>query len=93
MNEQQISLLDICERKHGGNAESIAANPSQAAKTIGRQEVMNTLGYSWLTSKEIASLMGKDLNCISGRISELKALGMVEKTGVRRGGCAELRRK
>jgi len=83
-------LFDICERKHGGNAESIEAN-ARADKRQGQRDVIATLTNARLTSKEIAIKLGKPLNCISGRCSELKMAGVIVPTGVRRDGSAELR--
>jgi hypothetical protein len=40
--------------------------------------------------KEIAVLMGKGFNAVAGRGSELKALGLVRKTGEVREGSAVL---
>lgn len=43
------------------------------------------------TSKEIALRLDKPLNAISGRISELKAAGLIRETEYRRDRCAVLR--
>jgi predicted transcriptional regulator len=37
-----------------------------------------------MTSKEIAKRMGVPIHFVSGRISEAKAMGLIEKTGLRR---------
>jgi predicted transcriptional regulator len=52
---------------------------------------MEALRFSPKTSKEIAEFLNRPLNAISGRLSELKAIGKIEKTGQRRDGAAELR--
>lgn len=81
---------DICSSKHGGNAESVEAN-GRVDKRQGQRDVIATLTNARLTSKEIAVRLGKPLNCISGRLSELKMAGVIMPTGVRRDGSAELR--
>ena len=69
---------DICINKHKGNEQSKAAN-----KTVRKQKDKNFIfdyiqqhgsGYS----KEIARVMQKGLNTISGRFSELKEEGLIE---------------
>lgn len=86
----QMTLDDICETRHRGNAESGAANPTRAAKQVQRFEVWNIIAqHDGITSKEIADILGRPLNCISGRISELKAQKLVTADG-RRDGCAIL---
>ena len=79
---------DITENRHKGSPESIAANKrvnkvKDRAKVF---ELIGKLGYSY--SKQIARLMDKPLNSISGRFSELKRDGMIEPTGDRNEGCA-----
>lgn len=82
---------DICENKHQQNAESIEANPNVSKKYKDRRRVFQIIlkTYRGITSKEIAEKMGRPLNCISGRISELKRDGSIEVIG-RRDGCAVL---
>ena len=81
--------LDICERRHRGNAESIAAN-LRADKQKGRTAVLSVLISHPATAKEIAAQLGVGINVISGRCSEIKMLGLVRATGVRRSGSMEL---
>lgn len=86
----QMTLEDICENRHRGNAESEAANPTPESKQIQRFEVWSIIARDkGVTSKEIADEMGRPLNCISGRISELKKQKMIAADG-RRDGCAIL---
>lgn len=85
---------DISSNKHGGNSES-----KQAHKRIGsrkeqqRLEVLEVISRypDGLSMKEVAHMMGVGFNVVSGRGSELKALGRVEKTGEIRDGSAVLR--
>ena len=81
---------DICENRHTGNAESVIANPVESSKTKDRYRVHEIiLSRNGITSKGIAEIMDRPLNCISGRISELKRMGEVEAIG-RENGCAKL---
>jgi len=84
-------LDDICRNRHSGNANSIRVNPSAAFKKRDRSKVYETIKRcgTGITSKEIAKLMDRRLNCISGRISELKQAGLVKVDG-RRGDCGIL---
>jgi Fic family protein len=45
----------------------------------------------YLTSKQVAYALGRPLNAISGRLSELLAMGELERTGARMDGAAVLR--
>ncbi len=87
-----LPLFDICEARHRRNEESIAAH-DRVNKKAGQSAVLGVLAHGAATSKEIAATLGTGLNCISGRISELKMLHKIEKTGIRRDGAAELKLK
>jgi len=93
MDGDKYTLDDVCVRKHRGNKESREANPSAKTKIRMRQYVLHYLKPKPQTSKELAQMMMKPLNAISGRISELKAMGLIEPTGERRRKCAVLRVK
>lgn len=83
-------MNDICENKHQQNAESVAANPGKESKQRDRIRVYQiVLDKSGITSKEIAKMMKRPLNCISGRITELKKTGQIMAIG-RENGCAKL---
>tara|TARA_Y100001973_G_C5170452_1_gene318723 strand:+ start:124 stop:444 length:321 start_codon:yes stop_codon:yes gene_type:complete len=83
-------MNDICENKHQQNAESVAANPGKESKQRDRFRVYKiVLDKSGITSKEIAAIMKRPLNCISGRITELKKNGRIMAIG-RENGCAKL---
>lgn len=86
---------DPCENRHLGNPQSIEAHKRvlhSKEETYKRIiEVLKTRGPS--TSKEIATALGVQLNCVSGRYSELKALGRIQETGIKRMGAAELEAK
>ena len=81
---------DICQNRHQGNSESMAANPASVVKQRDRSKVYEIIKLSsGITSKEIAEQMKRRLNCISGRISELKQAGLVTIWG-RRDACGIL---
>lgn len=86
------SSVDVCERKHGGNAESQAAFERLSEHlTESRQDVLFAVSKKLdggATSKEVADALGKPLNAISGRLTELAREGWIERTGERRDGAA-----
>lgn len=86
MTQTEIDF-DVCAAKHQANPESTAAN-TRVNKSAARQEVYDAL-VRWgdMTCKEIAQRLGKPMHKVSGRLTELKALGMVAPTDeVRDGG-------
>lgn len=95
MNLQALLPFDVSAGKHRGNKQSKAANPTGISKTEIREQVMWVLlHYGPSTCKEISERLNKPMHKVSGRISELKALGMVEPTGFVRnkGGVVRVRR-
>ena len=83
----QLGIFDITARKHKGNAASKAANPKAQAKKESHEKILELLRMNGrLTAKEISILLGKPFNAISGRFSELKMLGKIRGTGVRKEG-------
>lgn len=89
----QLSIdFDITARKHHGNAASRAAHESvKQHKADTSAEIISLLQRGPMTGKEIAHAMGRELHCISGRLSELIAAKKIERTGERREGSAVLR--
>lgn len=86
-------MNDICINRHQGNAQSLIAN-KRVQKERDRATVLAIIIKTGKShSKEIARLMNKQLNQISGRISELKANEIIEETGERIDGCAVYRLK
>jgi len=93
---QQASLLDqidICESRHRGSPESAAA----FEKIAGSKQAMydRILNFArgqqeGITVHEVAAAFGKTPNCVSGRLSELRMLGKLKKSGQRRNGAAVL---
>jgi len=92
MHEREMPLFDICEARHRGNSESQDANPATAAKRDAWKRILAALAIKPATSKELAEELGygDQIHRISGRLSELKAMKEIVKTGVRREGAAEL---
>lgn len=82
-------MKDICKSRHKGNTESEAAF-DKAKDTIPHQrqkvfEAIRLRSKKGLTCKELADLWAVGMNAISGRFSELKRDGLIEKVGVRNG--------
>jgi predicted transcriptional regulator len=82
-------MKDITENKHGGNANSTAAFETIENQLKPRQrEVHSCIFWSnGVTCKEIADTLATGMNAISGRLTELKAMGKIKVVG-RRDGCA-----
>ena len=83
----QIGIFDITSRRHKNNPSSRAANPKQSSKAIIQGQILELLQVNKrLTGKEIALMLGKPFNAISGRFSELKAMAKIRGTGIRKDG-------
>ena len=79
---------DVCFNRHGGNEQSITAN-QVINKDNDRALVLKFITeHKTAHSKQIARYLGKQLNCISGRLTELKADNLIIETGDRKEGCA-----
>jgi predicted Rossmann fold nucleotide-binding protein DprA/Smf involved in DNA uptake len=80
---------DICENRHGGNAESRDAF-SQVEPKIGdlHEQLLRALASRDLTSKELVRVTGLRYTTVSARLSELKLIGRIATTGARREGAA-----
>ena len=89
MRLPRLDSEDICENKHGGNAESVKANRRvSSTKVKSQQAILEILRqYGPLTCKEISMVKDAPMHQVSGRITELKELGLVRATAeVRDGG-------
>lgn len=86
---------DICVRRHRKNPESVAANPTPETKLRTRERIIAMLKEKPATSKDLCAALGlgDKISLISGRLSELKATGIIEPSGVQQDGCAVLRLK
>ena len=94
LNFDEFCDLDISASRHVGNLESQAAFAKVSLHILDRHRDILRLydRHSSMTAKEVAQALGRPLNAISGRISELKAGMFLEPTGLRREGSAVLRR-
>lgn len=83
--------FDICARRHGDNEQSqLAFQSIQRTRTEACAAVLafiQSQGASGATNKEIAAHLGKGINAVSGRRSELLADGLIVETDRRRDGC------
>lgn len=80
-------MNDICENRHGGNRESVGANPSRLKKAQDRELIKSLVKESHdrgLTLDEASETLGVPPNNISGRFTELCAEGVLVKTSIRR---------
>lgn len=83
---KQLSLFDICENNHGGNAESVAAFKSLNGNEL-RSKVMDHIascGKAGATCDEIELALGITHQSASARCTELKANGDVHSLTTRR---------
>lgn len=93
-NIEGLPLFDICKNKHKGNRNSIAANlRALPTKQRVKDLILNILADhpEGLICHEIAEILGKPLNTFSGRLSDLKAEGLIVEVG-ERNNAAVLRR-
>jgi len=95
------TALDYCGEKHGGNAESEAAFDRLVESGALREMqavvlgAVESAGPDGITCKELALALGKGMNELSGRFSELCAKHMIRRKETfggrdtsRRDGCA-----
>jgi hypothetical protein len=69
---------DITARKHGGNANSVKANPSPERKESDRKKLLRLITeHGALDIHQLEILMGKSAHCFSGRLTELKKAGLI----------------
>ncbi len=88
-------LYDVTANRHGGNAESAKAlRVIASSKESSRQQVYEYAlqrGLVGVTTDEVAEQFEVGCNAISGRLTELKALGLLVRTDVcrkTRSGCS-----
>lgn len=86
--------LDPCANRHKNNPQSVEAHKKVVhTKQDSYKRIMDLLkarGSYGATSKEIAAAFGVELNTISGRFSEMKAMLWIKESGERRNGAAVL---
>lgn len=92
---QRIDRQDITQNRHRGNPESVKAhNRIAPSKESSRQKVYEyalSCGERGVTTDEVAARFDTTPNAISGRLTELKALGLLVRTEVCRktnSGCS-----
>ena len=85
MNEQLTftdqmmqSSNDVCYNRHKGNEQSKVANKRVQKENDKLKIVKYLQEFSTGTLKEIANYLDKQLNQISGRLTELKSDGIIE---------------
>lgn len=83
---------DITVSRHRDSPASVEANERiRNSKSADRAAVWDlATRLKDFTSKEIAVKLDKALNSVSGRISELKAAGLIRETEYRRDRCTVL---
>lgn len=75
--------LDICEQRHGGDPESVAAHASIVeSKHLMRSRIMAYLaGCGPATCDQVEATLGMTHQSASARMSELKRDRLIEPTG------------
>ena len=90
--QQQTFIFDVCKNRHKMSETSVEANlRAENTKTHWQAEVLKfaeLYGKDGFTLKDVCRALDKPLNALSGRLSEVKALGLIEPIeGERREGC------
>jgi hypothetical protein len=82
-------LPDACRRKHRGTDTSEDANARAHGSKANQQQTILFLleARGTLTLAEAVAEIGKPMNALSPRFSELRDAGLIERNGERRGGC------
>jgi predicted HTH transcriptional regulator len=85
---------DPTKNKHGGNAQSNAAFEKieetltqRQNQVLGAIEILDRYSGKGATLHDITNWLRLEANKISGRITQLKAMGKIKQIG-RRDGCA-----
>jgi DNA-binding transcriptional ArsR family regulator len=91
----KCNIKDVTRNRHRGNPESEAANERVSlSKSVDRVRIYQTLQDEGpRTSKELSRELAMRYTTVSARLSELKAMQLIEKTGERRDGAAVVRVK
>ena len=75
---------DICANRHGGNQFSVAAGAQ--GRDVQRQKVLAFIveqGLKGATTDEIAAAWNVGSNSCSGRMTELRKMGLIVQVGTR----------
>ncbi len=87
MNQPEMFTDDICANRHKQADTSVEANKT-VKKARDREAVFTTLSVLKRgTLKDIAKVMCRTINEISGRLTELHKDGRIQITKDRRDGC------
>jgi len=70
---------DICENRHGGNAESVEAN-NGTNKDGDSRNILCLLALHDYTCEEAEEVTGMSHQTCSARFADLKRLGLIEPT-------------
>lgn len=83
MTEKLVYLFDdICEHKHRGADTSVEANAKITPhKASSRAAVLDVIRRKPSTLDEIAEALGTEKHKVSGRVTELRASGLIEVAG------------
>jgi predicted transcriptional regulator len=94
VNGRLVPRGDVCVRKHGGNPQSTSAFETiDDIINVTQERILKLIAgcrdYG-LTLDELSGITGRPPNAISGRITELRIMGKIEKRGTRktRSGCS-----
>lgn len=84
--KRQRDLFDICQNKHGGDPESVAAHAAgdKLRDRAVALEFIRLRGQTGATADEFAEHLGRQLNQVSGRFTELKRDGQIVASGAKR---------
>jgi hypothetical protein len=73
---QQISMdyepQDICESRHGGNENSVVANPDSEDKARMRVKLLTMLCVGNMCCHDLSDALGVGANFFSGRLTAMK---------------------
>lgn len=89
----KLLAKDVCARKHGGNPQSVEAFEAIRDTLSANQEWILSIikkREHGVTVDELSYALDTTPNAISGRITELRMMGKIEKCGTRktRSGCS-----
>lgn len=94
----QATLFDATYSRHGGNAQSVAANvKAHETKPTWRHRVLTLMayreaaGFAGTTLLDACRSFNKERGQLSGRFTDLSAAGMITRTGNVIDGFAEYR--
>lgn len=69
---------DICKSRHGGNENSVAANPDADSKARMRLKLLTVLCVGNMCCHDLSEALGVGANFFSGRLTAMKNKYIVE---------------